>query len=647
MFDSLAYHTVKIFAGFIQRMPVGFNFFLAGILGNLAYLLDKRRYVAYANLKAAFGTEWTPREIRAIIRKSYVHFAKTMMEILYFPKMDKAYIEKYIQMNNPEFYQEGVSGKKSTIFMMAHFGNWELAQIYSGILDKPLHIFARDQKHTRLNDFLNQLRAAHGAQTISTSRVRELMRAIREKRAIGALGDQGGGPDGVIAPLFGRKATFPRGLVSLAARMGASIVPAFMIRQNGPYQLIQVFPPLNLIQTGNQENDEIKNNQLFLNHLEKMVRQYPEQWLWQYKWWKFSRTKKVLILEDTKAGHAAQARAIGREFERLAKELPEGYEIKTEYVKVEFKNKLASILFFLDSFFFYPFAQSRLWIMKWYLKPSSFEKIKNVHADAVVACGSKLTPVALWLSRENLAKTVIVMKPSFPYQFAHFDLVILPKHDHAGNLKSHHIRTTVAPNLSDIDHLNHHRQKLADVLHLNGKSRLSIFIGGDSKSYKLEKSKMENWLNTLAELSRKKHMEFMITTSRRTGAGIDALVREKTAKNPNCKLMVIANEKNIEGITYGMLASSDVAVVTEDSVSMISEALSAGKRVIVLKAGNGQLPRKHREFQELLASEGLIEVATADDFSVKFETAQKHGANTNLIEAERKLIRDELRKILI
>lgn len=647
MLDTISFYAVKIVAWLVQNLPISINFFLAGIVGRLAYLFDKRRYVAYANLKAAFGNERTPREIKKIIRESYIHFAKTMMEILYFPKMDKAYIKKYIQMNNPEFYRKGVSGEKSTIFMMAHFGNWELAQIYSGILDKPLHIFARDQKHTRLNQFLNELRASHGAKTISTTRVRELMRAIREKRAIGALGDQGGGREGLPGPLFGRKTTFPRGLVSLAARMGADIVPAFIIRKKNPYHLIQVFPPLDLIQTGHQESDEIKNNQLFLNHFENIVRQHPEQWFWQYKWWKFSKTKKILILEDAKAGHAAQARAIGREFERLAKELPSEYEIKTEYVKVEFKNRLASIFFFLDSFFFYPFAQSRLWIMKWYLKPASYEKIKNAFADVVVSCGSKLTPVALWLSRENLAKTIVVMKPPFPYSLAKFDLVIAPKHDRTEGLKSHHITTTVAPNLSDTENLEQHKSKLADFLNLNGKSMLSIFIGGNSKSYKLEKPQVASWLDSLERASDQKHLEFMITTSRRTDAGIDTLIREKMAKNPHCKLMVIANEKNIDGITYGMLAASDVAVVTEDSVSMISEALSAGKRVIVLKVGNGELPEKHRRFQELLASQGLIQVASVNDFLVKLEAAQKQKANSNFIDAERQLIRDELRKIII
>lgn len=647
MFDQIAYYLVRMFAAFVQRMPVAFSFFLAEAIGWIAYFFDKRRYIAYANIKSAFGNQLKPAEIQTIIRKSYVHFAQTMMEILYFPRMDKAYIEKYIRMNNSEFYRNGVKGEKSTIFMMAHFGNWELAQIYSGIMGNPLHVFAKDQKHTRLNDFLNKLRSSHGAKTISTSRVRELMKAIREKKAIGALGDQGGGRDGLIIPLFGRKTTFPRGLVSLATRLGASIVPAFMIRQNGPHQLIQVFEPLHLVQTGNQESDEIRNNQLFLNHLEKVVRQCPDQWLWQYKWWKHSFTKKILVLEDEKAGHAAQARAIGREFEKLEKELPGDYEIKTDYVKIEFKNRFSSILFFWFSVLAYPFAQSRLAILKFFLKPSSFEKVKDIFADLVVACGSKLTPLTLWLSRENLAKTVIVMKPSFPYHQIRFDLVILPKHDHGRGVKSRHIFTTVAPNLSDEENLKQHQAKLASLMHLNGKPRLSIFVGGSSKSYRLAKSQMESWLDSLNQMTDKDQLEFMITTSRRTDAEIDSLIRSKVAKNPNCKLMVIANEKNIDGITYGMLAASDVAVVTEDSVSMISEALSAGKHVIVLKAGNDELPKKHQRFQELLAREGLIQIATVNDFLVKLKAAKAQKPNLNLINSERQSIRNELKKVLI
>ncbi len=208
--------------------------------------------------------------------------------------------------------------------------------------------------------------------------------------------------------------------------------------------------------------------------------------------------KKILILEDTKSGHATQAHAIGKEFEKLAKESPPDYGIKTEYVRIEFKNRLASILFFVFSFFAYPFAQGGLHFLKWFLKPSSFEKIENAYADVIVSCGSKLTPLALWLSRENLAKMVVVMKPPFPYQSTRFDLVILPKHDKAGKMVSHHISTAIAPNLSNEESLDHYRKKLENKLPMNGKQKLSVFIGGISKAYRFDRVQFEKWLGAPA-----------------------------------------------------------------------------------------------------------------------------------------------------
>ncbi len=45
--------------------------------------------------------------------------------------------------------------------------------------------------------------------------------------------------------------------------------------------------------------------------------------------------------------------------------------------------------------------------------------------------------------------------------------------------------------------------------------------------------------------------------------------------------MVIANEKNIKGVVQKILDASEVIIVSPESISMISEAVSAGKYVVV------------------------------------------------------------------
>ena len=94
-----------------------------------------------------------------------------------------------------------------------------------------------------------------------------------------------------------------------------------------------------------------------------------------------------------------------------------------------------------------------------------------------------------------------------------------------------------------------------------------------------------------------------------------------------------------------MLALSDVVLVTEDSISMVSEALRAGKRVVVMQLGNGKLPRKHSRFHEVLRSSDLIHLANAADFRQRL-TRDHWGWKDTVLERESQLIQQALRKLL-
>ena len=110
---------------------------------------------------------------------------------------------------------------------------------------------------------------------------------------------------------------------------------------------------------------------------------------------------------------------------------------------------------------------------------------------------------------------------------------------------------------------------------------------------------------------------------------------------------MIANESNVENVTYGMLALSDIALVTEDSVSMISEAVSAGKKVLVMKLGNGKLPPKHNRFHQTLQSNRLVELADCDDFQECLNHLNQNGAqNSDILKRQSELLQEALRKLL-
>ncbi len=650
MFDFLASYCLKGMAGLIQWLPISLSLTIARAIGSFVYFFDKRRFIAYANIKAAFPGKYSASEIKSITHRSYRHFAQVFFEILYFPKMDLNFVKRYIKNVDYDYYKKVTSGSSGVMFMAAHAGNWELLQIYSGIVGHPMRVLVREQKLSRLNTFLNELRSSHGSRPVFSKgfEIRELIRGLKQKEIVGVLGDQGGGRHGTIVRLFGRKITAPNGVMAMAQRTGAKVVPSFSVRVKGPFHQIHITPELELVRTGNGEDDDALNCRKYLERLEKFVTKHPDEWLWMHKRWKFCFTKRVLILEDEKMGHASQARSVAAQFQTVFEKLSLEYEVDFKSVRIRFKSRLHEMFFFVFSLAAIPFAQSRLSLLKWFFDRETAKELQNIpHVDFVVSCGSKLAPLNLWIRREYLAKSVVVMKPAFPYDRMKYDLVILPKHDQTGQVRSNRFETLISPNLVNPDLLEQAANQLKHQVPLNGKPKLSIFIGGNTKKYRFKRKSFEAWIDSLKQAAEEYDFDFMMTTSRRTSREMDGLLKQAFQNEPRCKLLVIANEKNIENVTYGMLALSDIAVVTEDSVSMVSEALSANKRVIVLRLGNQKLSKKHRRFQEILTEERLIYVATSNDFPVKLQAtcSESHPA-AMLVQNEREKIGEALRRLV-
>src|SRR5215467_10004309 len=56
--------------------------------GALLSFVDRQRYqVAVSNLEAAFGDTFSPQQRQNIVRESFQHFARTMVDLLWSPRL--------------------------------------------------------------------------------------------------------------------------------------------------------------------------------------------------------------------------------------------------------------------------------------------------------------------------------------------------------------------------------------------------------------------------------------------------------------------------------------------------------------------------------------------------------------------------------
>jgi mitochondrial fission protein ELM1 len=156
---------------------------------------------------------------------------------------------------------------------------------------------------------------------------------------------------------------------------------------------------------------------------------------------------------------------------------------------------------------------------------------------------------------------------------------------------------------------------------------VAVFIGGETARYALGQAFGEALIVQVMRACEAVDAQCFVTTSRRTDPAVERLLSERLDAHPRCRLLLIANRDPIDGTMEGLLGSADVAVVTGESISMVSEACASGRRVIVVEpplrqASQGGLT-KHRRFLNELVGGGYVQLVALPELSLAIQRALK------------------------
>lgn len=205
----------------------------------------------------------------------------------------------------------------------------------------------------------------------------------------------------------------------------------------------------------------------------------------------------------------------------------------------------------------------------------------------LVGAGHRTHLTLLLLGWVHSARTLVLMKPSLPLGW--FDLCIIPEHDQPP-ASAHVVETQGALN----------RMQPGKKLPESG----LILLGGPSRHYDWDEpallSRVQALLHALPEV------RWEVATSRRTPASTEALLQEKY---PQLTLMP-ARELPASWLPE-KLAVTAHCWVTEDSVSMIYEALTAGCQTGLLELPERSHSRVQRGIARLKAS-GWVQLPGGD-----------------------------------
>lgn len=352
--------------------------------------------------------------------------------------------------------------------------------------------------------------------------------------------------------------------------------------------------------------------------------------------------KRVVIISDRIRGHYHQSLGIGEWLERLGNDI----ELDTSIVSVPEMSSFDRVMklkIFVRGLEVHGGSYSREWLKAAGVRFKKYEQGTTLFISA----GSKAAPFCLALAKATKNKCAVIMTPSV-LQLKSFDYAVVPEHDKPDPKLSNVMTTLGAPNHIYTPSLKEIATQYFSGKNLEGQKVIALLIGGSDANYKITSRWAKDVLTPLRNI---KDAKFLITTSRRTGEGVEDTVSEIFSGCPSVELMFLYSKSLNQNSITAILGASTHVLVTEDSVSMVSEAVTAGFKVGLIRVPRTTGKIKHmlgfgaRRFDDLfseMSERGLIEDFGYDLNFPKFMAAdeQKHGQDFNEAKRAAKWILD-------
>jgi KDO2-lipid IV(A) lauroyltransferase len=300
--DRFVYLIVRLLICFAQAIRIETGQRLARGLAWVANdLLRIRGSVVDENLRWAYpGVSGAHR--RHLARRMWEHLFLLALEVAHAPrKIHETNWRRYVRLNDVAGLIRILLSDRPTVIVTAHFGNFEIGGFMLGLLGFPTFTVARNLDNPLLDRFVNRFRGATGQHIISKTGGYDDIRAVLSGGGtMSFLADQYAGPKGCWVEFFGRPASAHKAIALLSLEHDAPTAVCGARRLERPMQFeMQVMGIADPRNADGGAGSMQELTQWYSAHIERMVRQAPEQYWWLHRRWKDPRPSK------RRAGRAA------------------------------------------------------------------------------------------------------------------------------------------------------------------------------------------------------------------------------------------------------------------------------------------------------------------------------------------------------
>jgi KDO2-lipid IV(A) lauroyltransferase len=260
-------------------------------LGRAAfYLMGKLRRTGQRNLEIAFP-EMTEKQRKLLLTGCFRSLGRLLAEFSQFPKTTREQLKEIIEYDEVglAYLRKAESEGRGVIFLTGHIGAWEILSFGWSALEYPISFLVRPLDNHRVEEMIEQIRTRFGNRAIDKkSAARQALKVLRSGGTLGILSDLNTQEfEGVFVPFFGKLACTTAGVATLALKTDAVVIPTCAVwNASKKRYFFHGDPPVELVRTGDHDRDIEVNTAAFAAAIERMVRLYPDQWLWIHKRWK-------------------------------------------------------------------------------------------------------------------------------------------------------------------------------------------------------------------------------------------------------------------------------------------------------------------------------------------------------------------------
>ncbi len=282
------YLSVRTLAWLVQRLPVGFSYLVATVVGDVVYLTWSRgRTNTIHNFRRVLGVDAPEIEVRRTARRSFHNYHRSMVDFLRLPRLSPAEAEQITDVQGWEHLEDALREGKGVLLVGTHFGNWDMAGLALAARDYSVNAIGDGFGSKQIEEWVKSSREARGIRIIPlyNGGLKRVFYALRRNEAVGIVFDRPGGQDGVEVEFFGEKTSFPPGPAALALRTGAPLIVGYLVRRPDGTYVGEMDRIEDLHGSGQCDEDIRRATQVIVDRFEDYIRRYPDQWYMFRRMW--------------------------------------------------------------------------------------------------------------------------------------------------------------------------------------------------------------------------------------------------------------------------------------------------------------------------------------------------------------------------